>query len=215
MDTVDFMGLGDSWRHGGPVEFYGDYWIQEGELPLWNPLINCGQPFAANPQCFVFYPPNLLRSALTFSPTPFKTHIGKILSAIFHISLGGCGAFLFARSHRFSPGASFVAGIAFALSAGMLNRALSYDFHFALAWLPFLFWMMRISIHASSPSQQFSYASIAGCFYGLAILAGTPIYMLLFGFLLAPYCFLHRIAFHDWTNTDRFRSLINGMVFIP
>lgn len=33
--------------------------LREHELPLWNPYIYCGMPFAANVQAALFYPPRM------------------------------------------------------------------------------------------------------------------------------------------------------------
>ncbi len=78
-----FLGIGDTFSYYGPTLSFMDHAIHEDhELPLWNPLYFCGQPHAANPQSFVFYPPNLLRSLLTFHPTPLRTHAGIALMEI-------------------------------------------------------------------------------------------------------------------------------------
>ena len=57
----------------GRVFFYGDlslYFLPQldflrsellaGRIPLWNPYINCGQPFVGNPQTWPLYPSSLL-----------------------------------------------------------------------------------------------------------------------------------------------------------
>ena len=64
------MGRHDLWASYGPFTFFMDSAIHGGEVPLWNPLIFCGTPFAAALQPAVFYPPNLIRSLLHFDPTP-------------------------------------------------------------------------------------------------------------------------------------------------
>ena len=70
------LGLLDFWRYHTPNAFFLDCCVHQGEFPLWNPLVMCGEPFAANPQTGVFYPFNLARSLLTAWPTPLRTHTG-------------------------------------------------------------------------------------------------------------------------------------------
>ena len=48
-------------------ELVRDEWLA-GRIPLWNPLLNCGQPLAGMATAGVFYPPQLLLSLLLPSP---------------------------------------------------------------------------------------------------------------------------------------------------
>ena len=72
-DGRGFIGTADAWWLTGPALFYLDYWIHQGEFPLWNNLILCGLP--AGSAMDAFDPANLVRSLLTPSPTPFRTHV--------------------------------------------------------------------------------------------------------------------------------------------
>lgn len=46
----DIAGRYDIYRYYGPITFYLDFCLSQGELPLWNPVVYCGLPNAANPQ---------------------------------------------------------------------------------------------------------------------------------------------------------------------
>ena len=88
---------------GGRTFFYRDFSIfayplaqyhrdcfWRAEMPLWNPLNNCGLPFAAQWNTMVFYPLSLLY--LLF-PLPWSLGIFCVL----HLYLGGLGMYFLAR----------------------------------------------------------------------------------------------------------------------
>ncbi|MBI5931277.1 MAG: YfhO family protein [Chloroflexi bacterium] len=54
----DFSGQFVAWTSYSVERF------REGEIPLWNPYMNAGAPFLADPQTAVLYPPRLLTVAL-------------------------------------------------------------------------------------------------------------------------------------------------------
>lgn len=192
------MGIGDAWAHGGPMHFYMDYAIHQGELPLWNPLIYCGQPFAANPQSFLFHPPNLIRSLLTFDPTPWKTHVGIAILIWLQVSAGGYGTYLLARRHGLGYGPALAAGFAYAFSGGSITRAIGHwQFHNALMWVPFLLIAALAMVRADTARKRVAYGLCTGILYGLILLAGTPHFMVLSGFLLGLFVLFYRVAFID------------------
>ena len=56
--------LAPSYRDQGdffyPLKLYTADRLRAGEIPLWNPLSGAGEPWLANGQAGVFYPPNFL-----------------------------------------------------------------------------------------------------------------------------------------------------------
>jgi hypothetical protein len=67
--------------------------LKSGLIPLWNPYLYSGAPFAADIQSSLFYPVNLVYFALT----PEVTYRGVMLLAAFHFWLAGAGMYLFLR----------------------------------------------------------------------------------------------------------------------
>src|SRR4029078_4170383 len=81
--------------------------------PWWTPYGASGEPWLANPQTAVFYPPSWIFIAL-----PFRA--AYVLFLAFHIALLGCGAYvLFQR--RASRGAAMVGGIALMFCGPVLS----------------------------------------------------------------------------------------------
>ncbi len=58
--------------------------LRSGELPLWNALSASGEPWLANPQTGVFYPPAWLVAVLPFE-------IGYVLFLALHLAIAGLG----------------------------------------------------------------------------------------------------------------------------
>ena len=78
-----------------------------GQLPLWNPTILSGLPFAADPLSGLWYPPLWLLAFLPGAPA-----INVLFWA--HLALGGGGMFLLLRSEGLTPLSALTGGLAFA-----------------------------------------------------------------------------------------------------
>ncbi len=165
-------GTHDSWL-AMTHYFYTDHAIHEGDLPLWNPLIFCGTPHAANPLLSTFYPPYLLRSLLTFSPTPLKTHIGMRVVLVLHILLAGVSTFFLARDYKISVGGAAVATIAFIFSGGFVRYTLeAWAFIDVVAWLPLMLLLLRKMMLYGDLLTRFKVAIVCGFLCGVSILSG-------------------------------------------
>jgi len=192
-DLPKLVGMLDHWHYYVPMGYFLDASIHNGEIPLWNPLTFCGAPFAGNPQSCLFYPPNVLRSCLTFHPTPMKTHIGLVLMLACHIVLAGVGTFFFAREHKLSYGASFVAAFVFIFSAGFIRRGYANMFITSMAWIPLELLLLRRAFSEKCLRRRLYYAVGAGLVFGLALLAGSPHMALLMSMTVAAYGVFYRL----------------------
>ena len=95
-----------------PLRFFTTEHLRAGRLPLWNPYNASGEPWLANPQTAVFYPP-----AWIFLVLPFATaYVGFLF---FHALVLGFGAYvLFVR--RASVAAALLGAVALMLSGPVL-----------------------------------------------------------------------------------------------
>ena len=192
-DWSKISGMFDVPRYFGPHAFFMDYTFHNGELPLWNPLCFCGTPFAANVAVMLFYPLNFLRSNLTFDPTPLKTHIGMALLMGLHMVIAGVGMFLYARDHKLSTGAGLVAAFGFALSASFVRRACAFQMLFTVAWLPFMFLLLRRALSAPTMTKKVRYGVGAGLVSGVSILGGAPQTFMYMSAALGTFCVVYRL----------------------
>lgn len=140
-----------------------DY-LRHRELPLWNPYVNLGQPFAATLQAQAFYPPHWLVAGL-FGPV-----LGYTVGHVLHAALACAGTYRLCRALRCSSTAAAFAAAAFGLSplfaclAGLRNIASS------AAWSGFI--ALAALRLAEAPSVRRA-GALAG-FVALSFLCGSP-----------------------------------------
>ncbi|HEV2722406.1 MAG TPA: hypothetical protein VG323_20465 [Thermoanaerobaculia bacterium] len=141
-----------------PLRWFTAQSLRAGHLPLWNPYSASGEPWMANPQTAVFYPPAWLFLAL-----PFAT--AYMLYLALHLALLGCGALLlFAR--RASPGAALIGAVALMFCGPTLSLLDVQNNLTTFAWLPLVIWCAAARVH-----PMWSAAAIA-----MSFLAGEPFF---------------------------------------
>lgn len=122
-----------------PLLFYAHQSLREGRIPLWDPSIYCGIPFAGNINASLFYPPNWAFFALHagLNWIPFQS---IEIFAILHIWLAFFLSYLWLRdrSNHWMPavlGAGVIAYGGYIL--GQLNHL---GVCCAYAWMPLGLW---------------------------------------------------------------------------
>lgn len=115
-----------------PLRWFTAEELKAGRLPLWNPYSASGEPWLANPQTGVFYPPAWLFLVLPF-PAAYMAFL------LVHVLILGWGAYLlFARTA--SQGAAMVGAVA-VMFCGPTLSLLDINNNLAtLAWLPLVLW---------------------------------------------------------------------------
>ena len=115
--------------YGPMVQFLNER-LHAGDLPLWLPTAFSGQPFFADPQSGLFYPPTLVANAL-LDP-------GDALAAVvaFHYLLGTLGAYAFVRLLRAGRLGAVYAALAFGVGGAMIARSQALGLLGGAAWLP-------------------------------------------------------------------------------
>src|SRR5213078_2841365 len=82
--------------------------LRSGELPLWDPYTNGGQPYMASPANFVFHPSNVLYLI-------FPAMVAFNLVLVLHVVFCAIAAYWLGRTIGFSPAAAVAGGAVFAL----------------------------------------------------------------------------------------------------
>ena len=153
--------------YGYPAAHYFRECFWNGELPLWNPLNDCGQPFAAQWGTIVFYPGSLL-----YLLVPLRWSLGFFCLA--HMLLAG--ASMYALAHRWTGNrtAAAFAGLVFAAN-GLLMHSLMWPHYMAtLAWMPLVvLWVERACVEGG---RAVLIAALVGT---MQMLAGVPEVILL------------------------------------
>jgi len=119
---------------GYPLAYFHRQSFWRGELPLWNPLSNCGLPFLAQWNTLTLYPLSLiyLLLPLTWSLSFF---------CLAHMFWGGLGMYFLAyrwTGHRL---AAALAGLIFAFNGLTLNALMWPNIVATLGWLPWVIWL--------------------------------------------------------------------------
>ncbi len=156
-------------------------------IPLWNPHLYSGAPFAADNQAGLFYPINLLTFA--FGEPSYAVMEGL---AVFHIWLAGANAFALARGLSLRRPAALLGGLAFALSDLFVTHIGNLNLNATAAWLP----LFLLLAHRALTWRKAGWAALAGAVLALAALAGHG-QMLLFLALTLVLYLLYRLAV-DW-----------------
>ena len=141
-----------------PLRWFTAEELRHGRLPLWNPYSASGEPWLANPQTGVFYPPAWIFVVLPFS-------VAYVLFLALHLMLAGCGAFLLFRRFA-SSGAALAAALALMLSGPTMSLVDVNNNLATFAWLPLVLWCAVAGV-----APQRSALVIA-----LSFLAGEPFF---------------------------------------
>ena len=168
---------------GYPLAHYYRESFWRGELPLWNPLNNCGLPFLAQWNTMVLYPPSLFY--LIF-PLPWSLAI----FCLGHLYLAGLGMYFLAyrwTGHRY---AACVAGLAFAFNGLLLNCLMWPNNIAALGWMPWV--ILCVEKAWQTGGRALVLAAIIGA---IQMLAGAP-EVFMFTWLVSGALFLHSV----WTQ---------------
>ncbi|HVE70247.1 MAG TPA: hypothetical protein VNI54_02680 [Thermoanaerobaculia bacterium] len=124
--------LRDHFDYFQPLRWFTATELQAGNLPLWNPYNASGEPWLANPQTGVFYPP-----AWLFVVLPFPT--AYILFLYLHVVLLGWGAYLL-FSRAASQGAALLGAVALMFCGPVLSLLDISNNLATLAWIPLALW---------------------------------------------------------------------------
>ena len=162
----EVFALRDHFDYFQPLRWFTAEELKAGRLPLWNPYSASGEPWLANPQTGVFYPPAWIFLLLPFA-TAFMLHL------LAHLMLLGWGTYLLLQ-RTLSRGAALVGAVA-AMFSGPVLSLLDVSNNFCtLAWIPLALWC------AGERAWKRGGAVLA-----LAFLAGEPFFAALAALLFA------------------------------
>src|SRR2546427_7232870 len=156
-----------------PLAHYHRESFWQGEIPLWNPVSNCGLPFLAQWNTLVLYPGSLfyLLFPLSWSLAVF---------CLLHQFLAGMGMFCLANRWTGNRLAASVAGVAYAFNGLTLNCLMWPNNIAALGWMP---WVILASQRAwTGGGRSIAAAAAVGA---MQMLSGAPEIILLTWITLA------------------------------
>jgi hypothetical protein len=148
-----------------------------GRLPLWNPLVGCGAPLAANYQTAAFYPLNLLYLLL-------PAEVALSWTTALHLALAGWGMYRWRRAVGSDRLPAFIGAMALEGSGFLVARAALFpSVAFTFPWLAIWLWRAEVLVRR----RQISDALGLGSALGLGLLAGHAQTAFYGGALLVTY----------------------------
>jgi hypothetical protein len=179
--------------------------LKASDLPLWNPYLYGGAPFAADNQSGLLYPVNLA----TFLLRPQLDYRAMELLAVTHFYLAGACAYLglrYARRQPLKRWAALAGAAAFMFSDLFVTHFGNLNMIACAAWLPLIFYLFRRSLE----EKRRALAACAGVVLGLAALAGHVQPLLYTALALGLYFLYHAYGHRDcgWRALIRMVSLL-------
>lgn len=163
--------------------------LRSGVLPLWNPYLYSGMPFAADNQAGLFYPVNLL----VFLLVPNLTYFTMELMSVLHVWWAGVGMYILLRSMNARRVAAFASALAWMFSDVFVIHFGNYNLIAVVAWLPLIFATFRKALIPPAPFSRETgegrvrCALASGALWGMAALAGHIQVTLFTGLWLGGY----------------------------
>jgi hypothetical protein len=171
------------WRGGAYSDLLISHWpnaafvrhslVEWGQVPLWNPMILSGAPFAADPLSGLYYPPNWLAFAIA-------PGVAFNLLAWLHIAWGGLGTWKLSRALGVSSGPAIVAGLAFGGMPKLIGHiGLGHmSLVFAVCWTPWVLLAFNRAVRMlSMDGKRLPSAALAGASLGAIFLIDPRWYL--------------------------------------
>jgi len=144
--------------------------LRRGEMPLWEPYTYCGNPYFANIQAALFYPPVLFATAA--SNWFGADHLPRLLAIAVALQILFAGLCTFALLRRLGaqPGAAFVSATIYQLGCFFAAQAEHMGAMHGGTWLP-LVWLAVVELRAGFRWFWMAVLSVA---LAMTVLAGLP-----------------------------------------
>jgi membrane protein YfhO len=173
-----------------PLYSFGARWLKQGVVPLWNPHLYMGMPFAADNQSGLFYPVNLLFFVLL----PEMTYEAVELMAVSHVFLAGLFAYIFLRDlptfrvvnatdQHLGRLPAMAGAIAYMFSDLFVVHPGNLNIIATAAWLP----LALLGLRRALQRRSWGWAAGSGVVLGMAALAGHAQMLLYVGIALGLY----------------------------
>ncbi len=168
--------------------------LKSGILPLWNPYLYSGMPFAADNQSGLFYPINLL----VFLLIPNLSYFVMELMSVWHVWWAGLGMYVLMRTMNARRVPAFAAALAWMFSDVFVIHFGNYNLIAVASWLPWIAATFRQALNPRSPfsrtvgkgsrgDEGLGCALASGALWGMAALAGHIQATLFIGLWLGGY----------------------------
>ncbi len=172
-----------------PIYAFAARWLRRGVVPLWNPHLYLGMPFAADNQSGLFYPINLL----FFLLTPQLTYQAVELMAVLHVFMAGLFTCILLRDMGIGRMAATAGAIAFMLSDLFIVHLGNLNIIATASWLPLILFCFRRAIKRPG----WAWVGWSGMVLGIAALVGHVQMFLYVGLAMVAYTLFEMYEHHQ------------------
>lgn len=188
-----------------PMKFFLGSALLDGYWPWWNPAIQMGTPFFADPQSGVFYPPSVIFAF-------FDTPRGIAVSLALHLVIGQFGAYQLARYGGFGRLPSIAAALVYGLGGWSLSSGNMLTLAHSIAWAP---WSILVCERLWRLPDRRNIA-IAAVILAMQMYSGWPeMFILLAIVLLVRRIFTAGILEWRWLAACLAAGVIAAGLFMP
>ncbi|HVO75112.1 MAG TPA: YfhO family protein [Ignavibacteriaceae bacterium] len=197
-----FSSADSSWQYE-PWLFYAAEQIQELHLPLWNPYIGVGMPFAANMMSGIYYPLNFLVFIGNHSSFLFLIDLTILLK----LYIAGFFTYCFMRELAINKPASLFSSISFMFCGYFLVYITMAHLNVEIL-IPAVFFCFERIIK----KPDFYNSIIASFFVFLSIIGGMPESTALLFFFVGLYILVR--IFQDSKNNHKIEDIISKIFWL-
>lgn len=188
-----------------PMKHFLGSALREGYLPWWNPSLQMGAPFFADPQSGVFYPPSLIFAV-------FDAPRGIAISLALHLVVGQAGAYALARRNGFERLPSAATGLVYGLGGWSLSCSNMLTLAHSAAWAP---WTILVCEQLWRRPDRRGIA-LAAIVLAMQMYSGWPeMFILLAVVLLVRRLFTAGIGNKRWLPATLAAGLLAAGLFAP
>jgi hypothetical protein len=144
-----------------PLKLYTADRLGSGQVPVWNPLSGLGEPWLANGQSAVFYPPTLL----FLLPSPA---LAAGLFLLLHFAIGAWGAWRFLKDEAVSDAGALFGAAAFSACGFAASLSVYWNHFGGWVYLPAIASLARSGLRRNRPRLGLA------VLVGLQAMAGSP-----------------------------------------
>lgn len=187
-----------------PWRYFIGTCASRGIFPLWNPYLQGGYPFFANPQSGAFYPIALLLGMVSGYPLQVLN-----LEFLLTVVVGSVGMYQLVRSFSCHRGASSIGAVCFATCGLFVGNAEHLSWIVSVAWLTWFAWSYRMMVS----QLKYGYGILCAIFLFLVLTGGYPAFLFISGYIVAV-AFVVLLAIRDRQTIIRLVALHVAIVAV-
>jgi hypothetical protein len=178
--------------------------LSNGKLPWWNPYINLGYPFHADPQSSFWYPVTWLFAINGYSIYDLHAEF------IFHLVVAGIGFYFLLKQEGVSSQTALLFSLCYQCCGFFVGNAQHFTYVIGAAWVPWIFFFFRNVITFKSKPDML------GCALCLNFLltGGYPSLFIILNYLLVFLTLYYIVSEKIFADSKKLLLLVGHIIFV-